>query len=81
MRKNLPFILNESRAENKKIEIKVLDKVKSNIFFKVLKEKQPLLPLKGDSLTSSKESLYEKIKSFQEKTSFHNKKLEVFNNY
>ena len=73
MQKTLPVLFHDS---SRGVDVKVFDKVKSNIFFKVLKHTEnnqkiaTLLPRKGDSNTTSKESLYEKIRSFQQNSSF-----------
>lgn len=70
MQKTLPVLFHDS---SRGVDVKVFDKVKSNIFFKVLKrtdKPQTLLPRKDDSNTTSKESLYEKIRAFQQNSSF-----------
>ena len=73
MQKTLPVLFHD---HSRGVDVKVFDKVKSNIFFKVLKRTDnqqkiaTLLPRKGDSNTTSKESLYEKIRSFQQNSSF-----------
>lgn len=79
MRQNLPLILHDSLTEKRKVDVRVIEKVKSNIFFKVLRDKPLTLVQKGESMTTCRETLFEKIKAVQARNySLPRKKAEVF---